>query len=235
MSATPSAEQRARLERRGKNDAGEGDDAGERAEARDPMGIGAVREAPRGEHEARAAAERQHRGQRRGDADRKVKDLAAIGLEQDVLHAEACGAERGRDQKPACPPDVGELAPRLEEADRPRAASGQRGIARLLLPERGAVEHHRRQGRALHDLDEPDFGEVPEQQAEDDGAHRHAGEQHRAEERDDPRPGALGRKIGRERKPDRLHRVQPGADEQERERRPRPARPRSGPWCRPTG
>ncbi len=97
------AEQRPRLKRRGQDHAGERDDADERAEARDAMGIGAVRQPPRSEHEARAAAERQHRGERRRHADRQMKDLSAIGLEQDVLHAEAGGAERGRDEAPARP------------------------------------------------------------------------------------------------------------------------------------
>ena len=154
------AEERPGFERRGENDAGEGDDAGERAEARDPMRIGAVREAPRREHEARAAADRQHGRQRGRHADRQVQDLAAVGLEQDVLHAEPGRAERGRDETAARLSGAGEVAPCVEEADGARRRPREPGVARLLLPKRGAVQDHRRHRRALHHLNEPDLGEM---------------------------------------------------------------------------
>ena len=58
-----------------------------------------------------------------------------------------------------------------------------------------------------------------EQQAKDQRAHRHAEQQHREQKRDDARARALGREVGRQREADRLHRVQAGADQKERQRR----------------
>ena len=142
--------------------------------------------------------------------------------------------------KPAVPSAVATSSRRVR-ADAGEVAPARRGSGRRRATTRAAPElrgscfqsaaqfsDHRRQRRALHDLDQPDLAEVAQQQAEHDRADRHADEQHRAEQRDDARAGALGREVGREREADRLDRVQPGADEQEREPRrrlPDPHRP----------
>ena len=53
-------------------------------------------------------------------------------------------------------------------------------VARLLLPHREPIEDDGDDRRALHDLNEADLAEVPEQHAEHERARRHADEQHRA-------------------------------------------------------
>ena len=111
------------------------------------------------------------------------------------------------------------------------AATCARRVARLLLPQRDDVEHHRHERRALDDLDQPHLAEMREQHAEDQRARDHADQQHDVEQRDDARPRALGREVGRQRQPDGLRRVQAGADEQERQRRADLA-DQAGPWCR---
>ena len=104
-------------------------------------GVGAAGQPARREPEPDAAARREHRGQRRRRADRQMQDLAAIGLEQNVLHAEAGGAERGRDETPPRAPDPSRKRSRPSpKAGARRVRRLQRGAARLLLPERDAVE-----------------------------------------------------------------------------------------------
>ena len=54
--------------------------------------------------------------------------------------------------------------------------------------------------------------------AEDQRAGHHAEQQHHVQQRDDARARGSGRQIGRQRQARGLRRVQPGADQQERER-----------------
>ena len=91
-------------------------------------------------------------------------------------------------------------------------------VARLLLPERGAIQEHRDDRRALNDLDEPHLAEVREQEAKSDRADRHAGKQHRAKQGDNARARALWREVGRQGEANRLNRVKTGADQQKRQR-----------------
>ena len=147
-----------------------------------------------------------------------MQDLAAVGLEQDILHAEAGRAERRCDEAPAGASRGRKFVPGVEKVRPRRDVPGSRSASRLLFPERSAIEHHRHHRRALDDLDETHLAEMCEQDPEGQRAHSHAGEQHRAKQGHDPRAGAGGRKIGREREAHGLNRVQTGADEQKRER-----------------
>src|SRR5271165_1014658 len=91
------AEQGPRVERSGENDTGKGDNANEGAHSRDPMGVGPAGQPARGERQAGAAAKREHRGERSRRTNREVQDFSAVGLEQNVLHAESGGPQRGSD------------------------------------------------------------------------------------------------------------------------------------------
>ena len=181
------------------------------------MGVCAEVQATRGERKAAAAAQREHRRQGRGRADREMQDLSAIGLKQNVLHAETCGAERGRDEPPAGAGRRRKGVPRVAEGRPRRRRRGHGRSARLLLPERGAVENHRDDRGALHDLYQSNLAEMSQQQAKDDRADGHACEQHGAQKGDNARPRALRRKIGGQRESDRLNGVQSCAHEKERQ------------------
>ncbi len=162
----------------------------------------------------------------RGGPHGEAEDLAAVGLEQHVLHAEGRGAEGRGHEEPQRPAAAGEDPPGLAEgAGVLRLAQVAAGVPGLLLPQGRGVEHHRHHGGALDDLDQLDLGEVGEQGAEGQRAHHHARQQHHVQQRHDARPRVLRGQVGGERKPGRLRGVQPRADEQEGERRRHLAEP----------
>ena len=87
----------------------------------------------------------------------------------------------------------------------------------LLLPEGDEVQEQGDDGRALHDLDQAEVGEVGEERAEDEGGDRHPEEVHHVEEGDDPRAGVLGGAVGGEGEARGLGHVDAEAGHQERE------------------
>ncbi len=104
---------------------------------------------------------------------RQMQDLAAIGLEQNVLHAEGRGAETDDDQQPhgarrrCCSSRHASRKSRARQIVR-RA----RRIARFLLPQRDEVQHHGDDGGALDHLDQLELGEIRQQHAEGERAAR---------------------------------------------------------------
>ena len=79
----------------------------------------------------------------------KAEDLAAIGFEQNVLHAEAGGAEADRDQQPAGAGLGGEARPVVREILVVAARARCRRDAGFLLPQRDDVEDDRHDRGAL--------------------------------------------------------------------------------------
>ncbi len=158
-------------------------------------------------------------------ADRKAEDLTAVGFEQDVLHREAGRSQRRRHQQAPCAAVARERLQGGKECAPRALRRGQGRVARLLLPQRDDVQRHRDEGRALDDLDQPRVAEVGQELAEHQRADQHADEEHHVEQRDDAGPRLHGRDVSRERQPGGLRRVQPGADQQERQGGTRLARP----------
>ena len=101
-------------------------------------------------------------------------------------------------------------------------------VARFLFPKCDGVQHHGRERRALHDLNQLQLGEIRQHRAEQQRARDHAEQQHDAKQRHDLGMRLRQREVGRQRQADRLRRVQPGADHEERQRRRRLADPGSG-------
>ena len=183
------------------------------------MGVGAAGQAARGQRQARAAAKREHRSECGRRADREMQDLSAIGLQQNVLHAEAGGSERGRDKTSARAPFGGEIGPGVKKA-RPR-----RGFARRVWVLRGSCFQSAAQFNSIVTTAAPCTTwmsrtslKCAQQEAKRDRADRHAGKQHRAKQGDDARARAFRRKVGRQGEANGLNRMKTGADQQKRQR-----------------
>jgi hypothetical protein len=121
-------------------------------------------------------------------------------------------------------------APHLIDRATLTVGGRQMRLAWLLLPERDRVDGHRRDRRALHNLDQPHVGIVCEQQAEQQGTDDHADEQHDEQQRHHFGPHLRGCEITSEREPGRLDHMQTGTNQQEC----KPRRNRADP-CRAGG
>jgi hypothetical protein len=127
----------------------------------DAMRRGAPLEQVRGESKGGEAAGGPDRGQARRLRDAQAQDLAAVGLEQDLLHGEAGGSEPQHHQQTRRAAAADEALPGLHEA-RLRRIGGLVGhrllgavhVHGLLLPERDHVEGDGHQGDALQDPDQ---------------------------------------------------------------------------------
>jgi hypothetical protein len=204
----------------GRDDGGEGRNARQRAPPRHVDRIPPVQQHPRGDGEADEPAKRQHRGQPRGHGHRQVQHLPAIGLQQDIGHAEAHGAERDHDQQahrraPAHekPPGVDELGMGLG-----LHACGAGAVARFLLPQGHQVQrdgHHR---GALHHLHQLAGRVVVQERAEDQRGGDHAHQQHHIHQPDDLGLVLDRHEVGGQREAHGLHRVHARPDQQEGER-----------------
>ena len=129
-------------------------EAGQDAQCRQPVGIGAPAQLPCGQGEAGQRAAGQQGRQRRGLADGQVQDLAAIGFQQDVLHAEGRRAQPDRDQHPPGASGAAERRPGLAEGRARQVGPGGGGVAGLLLPQGDHVQDHGRDGASLDQLDQ---------------------------------------------------------------------------------
>jgi hypothetical protein len=216
-------EQQGRAHRRGQHDQREGAEPDNQPVGGQTRWVPALAEQMRGRREGGQRAARHQRGEQRRLRDAELQDLAAIGLKHDVLHVErgrsarhrqqeAPGARRGREAAP----DLGERRCRRVLAG--MEGTGALGVARLLLPDGGDVEHNRDHSRALDDLDQPQGREIDQQQREDRAAGDHAQQQHRVHQRHDPRAHVIGRQIGRESEARRLRGLQTGPCQQESQR-----------------
>jgi hypothetical protein len=97
-----------------------------------------------------------------------------------------------------------------------RAAIARR-IARLLLPGGHEIEYPGRQGRALYHLHQPGRREIGEQQAENETAAEHAGQQHHVHQRDHARARGFAGQISGQRQTGGLRGLHAGAHQQEGE------------------
>ncbi len=189
-------------------------------------GSRAAAQPPGGEGEAEQRAERPERGQRGGRRDRQAEDLAAVGLQQDVLHREGGGAERDGGHDAQHPPLPQQVEKRVREA-RPgrRALVARHRVHPLLFPQRHEVEDQRQGRGALDDLDEADLAEIAQERAEYQRADRHSDEKHDVEQRHDPVALLRLRLVGGQRETRRLGHVKPEAGHHEGGAGQRLARP----------
>ena len=151
-----------------------------------------------------------------------MQDLGAVRFQQDVLHGEACRAERDckkNANRATCFP---ELAPGITKCRALEAGRSSRRVACFLLPERHDVQKHLRDCGALYDLDQPHLAEIRKQPAEHEGTPHHAEHQHDVEKGHDARPRFLRGQIGGQRKAGSLRGMQADTDQKKRDSRADP-------------